>query len=83
MEKSLGEETQQGPKEKKKEPCRFYIVPAMDFPTMVMELLQNKLVSIDGGLPHGEWSREAEKSPSSGTMSRTQKKQRRAPMTMW
>jgi len=55
----LGEETQDGPK--KQEPCRFYIVPAMDFPTMMMELLPSKLVSIDGGLPHGEWSREAEK----------------------
>jgi len=57
----LGEETRQVSEEKKKEPCRFYIVPAMDFPTMVMELAPNKLVSIDGGLPHGEWSKEAEK----------------------
>ena len=55
----MGEETQQG--SKKKEQSRFYIVPAMDFPTMVMDLLPNKTVSIDGGLPHGEWSRGVEK----------------------
>jgi len=45
----------------KQEPCRFYIVPAMEFPIMTMELLPNKLVSIDGGVPHGEWSREPDK----------------------
>jgi len=59
LQKRPCEETLAGPG--KQEPCRFYIVPAMEFPIMMMELLPNKLVSIDGGVPHGEWSREPDK----------------------
>jgi len=81
IQKRLSDETRVGPE--KQEPCRFYIVPAMEFPIMTMELLPSKLVSIDGGVPHGEWSRGTDKITSSGTMSRTQKKRRCAHMTMW
>jgi len=38
----------------------FKIIQAMNLPDMMMALLPNTKVSIDGGLPHGEWRREGE-----------------------
>jgi len=59
IQKRMSDEARVGPE--KQEPCRFYIVPAMEFPIMTMEILPSKLVSIDGGVPHGEWSRGTDK----------------------